>query len=77
MNSEEIKKAMHEFSPVRYKGITYDRITAYIYRVIKTRKGTYTITMQCELLDLHGNSVTIAEAEKVELADEQTELIIN
>lgn len=68
MTSEEIKKAMHEFSPVRYNGIEYDRITAYIYRVIEThKKGTFKIVLQVELLDYCGNSVTIAEAEKVEL----------
>lgn len=68
MTSEEIKKAMHDFSPVRYNGINYKRITAYIYRVIEThKKGTFKIILQCELLDNCGYSVTIAEAEKVEL----------
>ena len=68
MTSEEIKKAMHEFSPVRYKGIPYKRIAAYIYRAIETHKrGTFKIVLQCELLDYGENSVTIAEAEKVEL----------
>ena len=68
MTSEEIKKAMHEFSPVRCKGISYKRITAYIYRVVETRKrGTYKTVLQVELLDYNENSVTIAEAEKVEL----------
>lgn len=68
MTSEEIKQAMHEFKPVKFKGITYDRITAYIYRVIEThRRGQYKTVMQVELLDKNKNSVTIAEAEKVEL----------
>ena len=67
MTSEEIKKAMHEFLPVRYDGINYKRITAYIYRVERTRRGTYKIVMQCELLDYCEHSVTIAPAEKVEL----------
>lgn len=68
MTSEEIKKAMHEFSPVRYNGFVYNRITAYIYRAVEThKKGTYKIVLQCELLDVNRNSVTIAEAEKVEL----------
>lgn len=71
MTSEQIKKAMHEFSPVRYDGRNYKRITAYIYRAIETHKrGTYKIVMQCELLDYNGHSVTIAEAEKVELIDD-------
>ena len=67
MTSEEIKKAMHEFSPVRYDGIKYKRISAYIYRAIAKRRGTYKIVMQCELLDFNEGSVTIADAEKVEL----------
>lgn len=68
MTSEEIKQAMHEFKPVKYKGIEYERITAYTYRVNEThRRGKYKIVMQCELLDKNKNSVTVAEAEKVEL----------
>lgn len=68
MNSEEIKKAMHEFSPVRYNNQSYARITAYIYRVVESRNsGKYKTIMQCELLDRNGHSVTIAEADKVEL----------
>lgn len=68
MTSEEIKKAMRDFTPVRYNGIEYKRITAYIYRVVETSKrGTFKAVMQVELLDYNGHSVTIAEAEKVEL----------
>lgn len=68
MTGEEIKKAMHDFSPVRYNGINYQRITAYIYRVVEThKKGTFTTILQVELLDYCGHSVTIAEAEKVEV----------
>lgn len=68
MTSDEIKKAMHEFAPVVYDDNEYMRITAYIYRVIAgRRRGTYKTIMQCELLDYNGNSVTIANAEKVRL----------
>ena len=68
MTSEEIKQAMHDFAPVQYKGVKYKRITAYIYRVVETHKrGTYRTVLQCELLDVAGYSVTIAEAGKVEL----------
>lgn len=67
MTSEEIKKAMLNFSPVKCNGIEYERITAYIYRVVRTHGSTYKTIMQCELLDRCGNSVTIAEASKVEL----------
>lgn len=60
---------MHEFSPVIYNGIKYKRIAAYIYRVIETRKrGNFKIVMQCELLDYNEISVTVAEAERVEMA---------
>lgn len=67
MTGDEIKKAMHEFKPVRYDGINYKRITAYIYRVVQTRRGTYKSVLQLELLDYCEHSVTIAPAEKVEL----------
>ena len=68
MTSEEIKKAMHDFAPVRYNGVEFTRISAYIYRVVETHKtGTYKTVMQCELVDRCGHSVTVAEAEKVEL----------
>lgn len=77
MSRDEVLKAMRDFSPVKYDGIIYARISARIHRVIKTRKGTYKEVFQLELTSMHGNSVTIAEMEKVELANEQTELIIN
>ena len=68
MTSDEIKKAMHEFSPVMYNGIVYKRITAYIYRAVrKPMSNTYKAVFQLELLDRNEQSVTIAEAEKVEL----------
>lgn len=68
MTSEEIKKAMHEFKPVRYKGIEYERITAFIYRAVPVpMTNNFKGVLQVELLDRCKNSVTIAEAEKVEL----------
>lgn len=68
MTSDEIKKAMHNFSPVRYKGIEYKRITAFIYRAVPVpMSNNYKGVLQVELLDKNANSVTIAEAEKVEL----------
>lgn len=70
MTSEEIKKAAREFSPVRYGGIKYRRISAYTWRIIETtKKGTYKEVLQCELEDYCGHSVTLAEPEKVELAE--------
>lgn len=44
----------------------YSRITAYIYRVVKAQ-GKFKTILQCELLDQNEKSVTIAEAERVEL----------
>ena len=70
MTSEEIKKAMVNFSPVRYKGIEYKRITAYIYRVVREpMRNSLKGIIQVELLDKNENSVTIAEPEKVELIE--------
>ena len=67
MSSEEIKQAMHTFARVKCKGTTYQRITAYTYRVVESQSNSYVAVLQCELLDKCGNSVVVAEAEKVEL----------
>ncbi len=68
MTSEEIKKAMLNFTPVIYDGIEYERINAYIYRIVKTHQaGKYKTIMQVELHDKKTNSVTIADAKKVEV----------
>ena len=68
MTSAEIKEAMQKFSPVRYGGIEYKRISAYIYRVVAVpMSNIYKGIIQVELLDKNEQSVTIAEAEKVEL----------
>jgi hypothetical protein len=69
MTSEQIKDAMLNFKPVKYKGITFKRITAYIFRVVETTQGKYKTVMQCELLDKNNTSVVIAESEKVELIE--------
>ena len=68
MTSDEIKRAMREFSPVRYKGVEYKKINAYIYRIyVNPNTGKYKETFQLELQDKKAHSVIIAEAEKVEL----------
>ena len=70
MTSEEIKKAMREFLPVRYKGVEYAKINAYIYRIYRNpHSGRYKEAFQLELQDKRANSVIIAEAEKVELIE--------
>lgn len=68
MTSDEIKKAMREFLPVVYKGNEYERINAYIYRIYRNpNSGKYRESFQLELQSIGANSVTIAEADKVEL----------
>lgn len=68
LTSEEIKQAMHTFAPVEYGGVVYERITAYIYRVIKDqRTGKYTTTLQVELADKCGRSVIVAPVHKIKL----------
>ena len=68
MTSAEIKEAMQTFAPVKCRGVVYKRITAYIYRVIPLpMTNTFKGIIQVELLDRNENSVTIAEADKVEL----------
>lgn len=70
MTSEQIKKAMRGFAPVRYKGIEYKQINAYIYRIYRNpQTGKFKEAFQLELQDKKTNSVTIAEAEKVELIE--------
>lgn len=71
MTSEQVKEAMRNFSPVIYDGIEYKRITAYIYRVIKSKhEATFKTILQVELLDRKECSVTIADPKKVELKEE-------
>lgn len=68
MTSEEVKRAMQEFLPVRFQGIEYKRITAYIYRAVRVpMTNEFKGVLQVEVLDKNENSVTIAEIEKVEL----------
>lgn len=68
MTSEEIKEAMYNFTPVKYEGRRYARITAYIFRVVALHgRNAYKTVLQVELLDYNQNSVTIADANKVEL----------
>lgn len=74
MTSEEIKKAMVSFSPVIHKGIKYQRISAYIYRIfLNPNTGKWKETFQVELLDKNGQSVTIANAADVTLLEDNRE----
>lgn len=68
LTSEQIKQAMLNFKPVRYDGIPYKRIAAYIYRVVKSG-DTYKTVFQVELLDRNEHCVVIADPQKVELIE--------
>lgn len=69
MTSEEIKQAMRNETPVTYKGVKYDKITAYIYRAVKdNHTGKIKFIFQVEVVDHCGNSVSIVDAGKVEVA---------
>lgn len=71
MNSDEIKHAMQNFLPIEYEGKKYQRIQAYIYRVIKNNHtGRYNGIFQVELLDMCGSSVVIAPTDKIKLYEE-------
>lgn len=63
MTGAELKAALMEEYPVRYAGITYQKVTALIYR--KAGRGTR-IRISAELLDQNGRAVVIAPVEKIE-----------
>lgn len=68
MTSAELKEAMRNASPVKFNGVEYQNIAAYIYRrVTDIHTGGYKFIFQVELIDRSGHSVTIADAEKVSL----------
>ena len=70
MTSDEIKKAMVNFSPVIHRGIEYKKINAYIYRIfVDPHTHKYKETFQLELQDKKGQSVTIADAKDVKLLE--------
>lgn len=70
MTSAEIKQAMVNFTPVIHRGIEYQRISAYIYRIyVKPHTHKYKEAFQVELLDKHGQSVTIADPKEIKLKE--------
>ena len=74
MTSAEIKQAMVNFSPVIHRGIEYQKINAYIYRIyVNPNTGKYKETYQLELQDKNTNSVTIANADDVTLLEDNRE----
>ena len=63
VTGDELKAALFDECPVIYNGITYQKITALIYRKDgKCRR----VRVSGELLDRNGNAVVIAPAGKIE-----------
>lgn len=60
MTNEELKEALLQRFPVVCRGITYDHISAIIYRATNGR-----IVVTAELMDKNGNSVTIAAPKNI------------
>ena len=64
-----MKAALLEECPVIYAGITYQKVTALIYRKDSTR-----IQISAELLDRTGRAVVIAPAGKIERGTSNAEI---
>ena len=60
----ELKRAFLDERPVAFGGITYQKITAVIYRKTPDGKGLH---VQGELLDRNGRAVAIAAADRITL----------
>lgn len=60
MTNSDAKKCLSERTPVVWRGIRYDRISAIIYRVEKNE-----LVVKVELSDQNANSVTIADVKDV------------
>lgn len=54
MTTADLKRAFMDERPVRYNGITYQRVTAVIYRKTPDKTG---LLVQGELLDKNGRAV--------------------
>lgn len=63
VTTADLKRAFMDERPVRYNGITYQRVTAVIYRKTPDKTG---LLVQGELLDKNGRAVMIAAAERIE-----------
>lgn len=69
MTNNEAKAALLEECPAVYAGITYQKVTALIYR-----KGSTRIQISAELLDRNGRAVVIAPAGKIERGTNNAEI---
>lgn len=63
MTHDEAKAAFMEECPVVYGGVTYQRISALIYRKNHTGRG---LRIQAELKDNSNHSVVIVSPERIE-----------
>ena len=66
VTTADLKRAFMDERPVRYNGITYQRVTAVIYRKTPDKTG---LLVQGELLDKNGRAVMIAAAERIEVEE--------
>ena len=66
VTTTDLKRAFMDERPVRYNGITYQRVTAVIYRKTPDKTG---LLVQGELLDKNGRAVMIAAAERIEVEE--------
>ena len=66
MTHAEAKAAFMEECPVVYDGVTYQRISALIYRKNHTGRG---LRVQAELKDRNNHSVVIVSPERITLAE--------
>ena len=57
MTTADLKRAFMDERPVRYNGITYQRVTAVIYRKTPDKTG---LLVQGELLDKNGRAVMLS-----------------
>lgn len=62
MTYDEAKKAFDDGAPVSYKGYTYERINAIIFRRVAGEK-----LVQLELQDAAARSVAVVRMEAVEV----------
>lgn len=67
MTANELKRDFLDECPVVFGGITYQKITAVIYRKAPNGKE---IHVQGELLDKNGRAVAIAAADRINFAEE-------
>lgn len=61
MNSNDIKDALLDGRPVLHNGITYEKVSAVVYR---NRNGK--IAVSAELLDKNHNCVVVASIDKIQ-----------